>query len=222
MGSKFQLAKFQVCINPFGTTYNPLSLAWQLERLGQERSFGEQDVRSHGRKCFSFQHHTKFTSTSTQETLQLMNQEFMLARQSLLSADFLFLTLGSAWAFTLRETGEVVSNCHKLPQLLFSRKIVSASEASEALKDSLKTWMSLNPKLRIIITVSPVRHWKDGAVENSRSKANLIVTAHELMAQLPNKVFYFPSYEIVMDDLRDYRYYQDDLLHPTNFVMMEW
>ena len=127
----------------------------------------------------------------------------------MLNATVLFLTFGSAWTYVLAGSGETVANCHKMPSSMFTRRFVEPEEAAEALGSALERWREHNPRLKVVLTVSPVRHWKDGAVENSLSKSALVVASHALVQRLPGTVLYFPAFEIMMDDLRDYRFYAE-------------
>jgi hypothetical protein len=144
-----------------------------------------------------------------------MNDDIIAGHEMLKKADFLFITLGTAWVYEFIETGKIVSNCHKLPANLFHRYRLNVDEVIDVLSGTIKKIKKLNPELRIVFTVSPVRHWKDGAHGNQLSKSVLLLAIDELESRFTN-VSYFPSYELVMDELRDYRFYDEDMLHPSD------
>ena len=204
-------------MNPFGISYNPLSLAWNLQRLLDAAPFDMGDVTegTQGGRYFSYMHHSSFTRADPAATLRAMNAALERGRASLAKTQVLFLTLGSAWTWRLKESGALVANCHKQPAALFEKFIVSPSEVEAALFEAVQQCAAANPGVKVVLTVSPVRHWRDGASESARSKAVLLLAAHSLCERDPSRFHYFPSYEIMMDDLRDYRFYESDMLHPS-------
>ncbi len=212
IGQKLIDYLFDVDVNPFGVIYNPISVANSLRILLDKRFFTESDLERRGNVWFSWYHHSRFSSTSLQETLKAINTRIEQASEFLRKAKFLFLTFGTSWVYVLNKTGKVVSNCHKLPQKLFTRRMLTVNEIVELYSGLIPGLWQVNPDLKIIFTVSPVRHWKDGAVGNQYSKAVLIVAIQQLLQKF-DKISYFPSYEIVMDELRDYRFYADDMIH---------
>jgi len=224
MGSCFtenvgQLLKkylFPICINPFGITYNPLSVKKGLETLISREAYKAEDLDQHQDLWLSFDHDTGFSTTEPQKTLEKINLAFRKGKEMLKNADYLFITWGTAWVFRERSGEQVVNNCHKIPAAQFKRFRLSTKEIIQVYEDFLPGLFQFNPKLRIILTVSPVRHWKDGAHGNQLSKATLLLAGEALRESFPEKVFYFPSYEIMMDELRDYRFYASDLLHTSD------
>ncbi len=212
IGQKLVDYLFDVDVNPFGVIYNPISVANSLKILLEKRFFYSTDLEQRGNVWFSWYHHSRFSSTSQQETLDAINSRIAQSADFLKNAKFLFITFGTAWVYVLNKTGQVVSNCHKLPQKLFTRRMLTVEEIVAKYSDLLPEIWSVNPDLNIIFTVSPVRHWKDGAVGNQYSKAVLIVAIQELLQKF-DRLSYFPAYEIVMDELRDYRFYADDMIH---------
>jgi len=212
IGNKLEQYLFNIDLNPFGIIYNPASIAQSLQILIDKLSFSKNDIFKRGQLWLSFYHHSRFSSTSQEELLKMINQRIEKAHYQLINADFLFITFGTAWVYKLKETGQVVANSHKLPQKNFIRVMLSVDEIIQGLTKIFDKLLYLNSKLNIILTVSPVRHWKDGAIGNQYSKASLLVAIHKLIDKYEN-VKYFPSYEIVMDELRDYRFYSDDMLH---------
>jgi GSCFA family len=206
---------FPVSINPFGVTYNPLSVKKGLEALMNKEAYGIEDLDQFNNLWFSFDHYTGFSSPDRDQALQEINQSFFSAREVLGQARTLILTWGTSWVYRYKPSGEVVCNCHKIPAGEFNRTRLSTREIIEAYESLLPSLFEFNGDLKIIHTVSPVRHWKDGAHGNQLSKASLLLAGEALQKRFPNQFFYFPSYEIVMDELRDYRYYAEDMIHTS-------
>jgi len=214
IGKKMQELKFQVCSNPFGVLYNPVSITTSLKLLLNKEIFTENDIQFENELWFSFSHYTLFSDTNPQKCLERINKSFKIAKNFIRSSDILVITLGTSWVYELRSTGNAVANCHKLPAALFNRYFSTTEESAEKLKIIILELRKVNPNLKVIFTVSPVRHWKDGAIENQRSKAALILAVVKLQREIDN-IYYFPAYEIFMDELRDYRFYASDMLHPS-------
>ena len=212
IGGRMQELKFQADVNPFGIIYNPLSVKNSLEKLITNESFKEEDLKLYNGQWYSFYHHSSFSHQDKKLCLDRINKKIETSSEFLRKANYLFLSFGTARIYEFKETGQVVSNCHKLPSKYFNYRLldpVDIFEVYEKLIDNLK---GINPGLRIILTLSPIRHLKDGATGNQLSKAILLVAIHELVNKFPN-VDYFPSYELMMDDLRDYRFYDEDMIH---------
>ena len=207
---------FPVCINPFGVTYNPLSVKKGLEALMHKDAYEAKDLDQYNELWFSFDHYTGFSSPDKETTLQNINHAFKEAKEALKKADTLILTWGTSWVFRYTRTGEVVCNCHKIPAKEFTRARLTTLEIIAAYESLLPELFEFNKDLKIIHTISPVRHWKDGAHGNQLSKASLLLAGDALHEQFPEQFFYFPSYEIVMDELRDYRFYAEDMLHTSD------
>ena len=204
---------FPVCVNPFGVTYNPMSVKMGLDALLHKTAYQAGDLDRHNERWISFDHDTSFSSIDRDKSLQKINQSFQEAKECLKQARILVLTWGTSWVYRLRATGEVVCNCHKIPEREFTRGRLSPREIIAAYENLLPELFAYNKQLKIIHTVSPVRHWKDGAHGNQLSKASLLLAGDALQQEFSGQFFYFPSYEIVMDELRDYRFYADDMLH---------
>ncbi|MFV0590628.1 MAG: GSCFA domain-containing protein [Draconibacterium sp.] len=219
VGGRMQALKYPVDINPFGILYNPSSVCNALQILLDKRKFSDNDLFQHNGLWHSFMHHGRFSSASQEEVLEAVNSRIEFSSAGLSQADFLFLTFGTAWIYRYVETGNVVANCHKLPAAKFVRERLSVAEIIDAYTELLPRLWQKNQGLKIVFTVSPIRHWKDGAIENQRSKSTLILAIDELVKRFPGKCFYFPSYEIVMDELRDYRFYAEDMLHLTDVAV---
>lgn len=206
MGAKFAAAGFEVCTNPFGTLYNPESIRSAVERLDSTEPFGPADCvemgAGAGRIC-SFSHHTSFARETAGEFLEHANSELDKAREFWRSADRVILTLGTALVWY--HDGRAVANCLKRPAGEFERKMLSVSQIREALQEIIEA----HPEKSFTVTVSPIRHLGDGAHINTLSKASLLLATAAAAAD------YFPAFEIMMDELRDYRFYADDLVHPS-------
>ena len=213
IGRQLQRYRFPVCINPFGVTYNPLSVQKNLDALMKKDAYGEEDLDLHNELWYSFDHYTGFSSPDKEEALAKINRSFTMAKEILANAGILILTWGTSWVYRYKKTGQVVCNCHKIPAKEFTRIQLGTDEIIEAYDSLLPQLFQFNKDLRIIHTISPVRHWKDGAHGNQLSKAALLLAGDELQNRFPDRLFYFPSYEIVMDELRDYRFYTGDMLH---------
>jgi hypothetical protein len=213
---------FPVNVNPFGVTYNPLSVKKGLEALIQKEAYESDDLYQYNDIWLSFDHDTGYSSIQQSEALEKINKDFRDAKEMLKRAGTLFITWGTAWIYQFNPSGEVVCNCHKIPASQFTRSKLTTREIIREYEDFLPTLFDYNPKLRIVFTVSPVRHWKDGAHGNQLSKATLLLAGEAIRESFPEQFFYFPTYEIVMDELRDYRFYADDLLHiskqATNYI----
>jgi len=214
IGQKLIDLKFKVDMNPFGILYNPESIANSLKLLLKNQTFTESDLFFDQGLWNSFYHHSRFSDVNREMALEKINSRIKLSAEFLKTADFLMITFGTAWVYELISTGQIVSNCHKIPAKLFNRFRLGVNEISEAYHHLLDELWKFNPNLKIIFTVSPIRHWKDGAVENQVSKSTLILSIERLITGIENRnCSYFPSYEIMMDELRDYRFYAEDMIH---------
>lgn len=214
IGSYLKRSKFDIIINPFGVLYNPVSVANSLTQIIEARKLTVDELHEYNGSYFSFSHDTSFSSASSAKTLEIINSAIDLAERKLKKANYLFVTFGTARTFRLKSSGETVSNCHKLPAAEFIRELIEVDDIVKLWEDTICRIRTYNKDINIIFTVSPVRHWKDGAHGNQLSKSVLFVAIEKLLSS-DKKLSYFPSYELVMDDLRDYRYYNRDLLHPS-------
>ncbi len=214
IGQKLMERQLPFHQNPFGIVYNPLSMAAQLSVLTTEKRFVESDLVNINGLFHSWLHHGFYSDDSVVLTLNNINTSIDNARLFLKNTKRLFLTFGSATVYALKTTGETVANCHKAPPQYFHKKRLSTTEIVAAFLPILENLSTQIIDLQIIITVSPVRHIRDGLIENNLSKATLLLAADELAQKLPN-VSYFPAYELVIDDLRDYRFFERDMMHPT-------
>ncbi len=206
---------FPVCINPFGVTYNPLSVLGGLKALMEKEAYSEDDLESRDGLWFSFDHYTRFSHPDRGEALQAINASFLSAKQTLENASTLILTWGTAWVYRHRNKDRVVNNCHKIPSREFTRGRLTPRQVIGPCEEEFRRLFDRCSGLKIVLTVSPVRHLKDTAHGNQLSKASLLLAAEALTRSFPEQCFYFPSYEIMMDELRDYRFYGSDLVHPS-------
>ncbi|MBE7442361.1 MAG: GSCFA domain-containing protein [Flavobacteriales bacterium] len=210
IGEKLLNSKFNVNINPFGIIYNPISIANSLTRIVNNQLYTEQELSEQHKKWFSFDHHGSFSSFNQQECLTKINNEITCAYQHLQETKTIVITLGTAWVYENIENKKLVANCHKIPAKNFTKRLLSVEEIVHhfsALANKLN-------KINFLFTVSPVRHVSDGLHENNISKSVLHLAIHQLTSQHKN-CSYFAAYEMIIDELRDYRFYKEDMIHPT-------
>lgn len=215
IGEQLERGKMRVMINPAGTVYNPVSVCNTLDSITSVKEFIKDDLHFHDGMWLSFYHYTDFSSEDPDRVLYRINSKLKEASSFLQNSAFLFITFGTARIYRWKKTGVVVSNCHKIPSGQFSHELLTIKEIVDLWTKQLDTLSNLYPNLKIIFTISPVRHLKDGVHENQVSKSVLFLAVEELL-QHPSKPQYFPAYELLMDDLRDYRFYEDDMLHPSS------
>lgn len=202
---------FNALVNPFGVLYNPASIAQSVERLDSGRPFTRDDVIAVGERQYcTFSHNTAFWNTSEDMLLQTINQRLGEAHEHFMKSKWLVVSLGTSWVFKHRMSGQIVSNCHKLPAHQFDREFLTVERSSQYLSGIVER----HPEKQFIFTVSPLRHLKDGMHGSQLSKAALLLAVNEICRQFANAQ-YFPAYEIMMDELRDYRFYKEDMVHPT-------
>jgi hypothetical protein len=206
---------FHVSQNPFGTSYNPHSLAQQLEFIINKRSYTLEDLSFNHGLWHSFDHYTLYSNPKAEECLNKINGALNKAVNTLPKTGVILITLGTAHAWKKIDTGKIVNNCHKIPTDQFERILLKPNEIINSFIPLMQVLAEKLPDLKVVFTVSPVRHFRDGATDNQRSKSILHVAVHEIVDQCKN-AFYFPAYELLMDDLRDYRFYNSDLLHPSD------
>ena len=215
IGQKMIGLGFDVCVNPFGTIYNPVSVCNTIARLSSGIPFSEGECVPMGAGAgliCSFSHHTSFARRTEGEFLNVANAALEEATRRWKAATKVIITLGTAWVYEYSRTGEVVSNCLKIDAKEFTRRRLSVRESSTLLMNML----ARHPDKEFIFTVSPIRHLKDGAHGNQLSKSTLLLSLDEVMAKFPDRCDYFPAYEIVLDELRDYRFYAPDMVHPSS------
>ena len=220
IGGKLGNFGFDVCVNPFGTLYNPVSLLNCFKRLVSEELFEENEcvrVGAGSALTCSFSHHTSFARETPEDFLKNANESLKKSAEALYESTVVIITLGTAWCFRHKESGLTVSNCLKRDAKEFERYRLEATEVFGCLKEIVRIAGSFGKSKRFIFTVSPIRHFKDGAHGNQISKATLLLGVEELLSstELREICDYFPAYEIVMDELRDYRFFAEDLVHPS-------
>jgi hypothetical protein len=209
--------KFNNISNSHGILFNPKSIEKAIDDCVNNKAYNQHDLNYFDETWFSFNHHTKFSSPYLAKVLRNINQDITNTHKALLNASHVLITLGTSWVYRYVESENLVANCHKIPQNKFKKEILSIDENLEIIEKMISLIHQINDKIAIIFTVSPVRHVKDGLVENTQSKASLHTAIYKTINN--KSTFYFPSFEIMMDDLRDYRFYKNDLLHPNKTAM---
>jgi len=219
IGEKLLTSGFCVDLNPFGVLYNPMSIAEALKEIQRGKVYSSTDLFAYDGLWHSQMHHGSFSAVTEQETLEHINSRLSKVHAEWPDVDRLLLAFGTSFIYSDKEKEEIVSNCHKQPDVRFIRRRLSVDEIIDTYVPLFQNWLQMKPELKIIFTVSPIRHLRDGLHENQLSKAILLMAVDKLLKQFPENVFYFPAYEIVLDELRDYRFYTDDLLHPSTLAI---
>lgn len=222
MGHKFQYFKFQSETNPFGIIFNSVSIERIIDRVVNDVLFTEEDIFFHNERWHCFEVHSDLSHFDGTELLENLNQILAETKKQLQKATHIIITYGTSWVYRSIEKKRIVANCHKVPQKQFSKELLSTETIQKSIENTLSLIQSINQNCNFIFTISPVRHLKDGFVENQISKAHLITAIHNKLSsencQLPT-ANYFPSYEIMMDELRDYRFYAEDMIHPNQIAI---
>lgn len=219
IGNRLMEAKFACDVNPYGTLYNPLSIATALQEIMDGKIYQTKHLYQHNGCWHSPMHHGDFSSTSAEETAARINARIRQAHDELQRLDHLLITWGTAYVYEDHNTGEVVGNCHKLPESHFRRRKLEVEEIVTRSTDIINKLSYLRPGLKVTLTVSPIRHLRDGLHANQLSKSTLLLAADRLQTTCPRKVHYFPAYEIVLDELRDYRFFAADMTHPSDVAV---
>lgn len=222
MTAKLARSGFCICENPHGILFNPVSILHALEAYAAGKVYQSADLFHFNGLWQSWHHHGRFASVHAEETLGMMNREAQIASGFIRKAEWLTITLGSAFVYELKPgieydfigSNRVVANCHKVPAQHFTHRLLAYTEVVAAIDEMILAARKINPGIKIIFTISPVRHFREGLVENNRSKG-LLHNAVGAMENEHENVFYFPAYELIMDDLRDYRFFAEDLVHPN-------
>lgn len=215
MGNKFDYFKFSTLTNPFGIIFNPISLEKIILRSIQKKYFTEKDIFFHNEVWHCYEVHSELSNPEKEQFITTLNQLIDATNEHIKKLTHCIITLGTSWAYKNIESDEIVANCHKLPQKHFVKKLLSVSEIEASLKRIVSEIQVVNPNCKFIFTISPVRHSKDGFIENNVSKSHLITALYQFLSKTTSSI-YFPSYEIMMDELRDYRFYAEDMLHPNH------
>ena len=223
IGEKFNYFKFQATTNPFGIIFNAVSLEKLIRRAVENRTFTENDIFFHNDLWHCFEVHSELSNSDKDVFLESLNDLIRSTNKQLSDSTHIIITLGTSWVYQNIASNEIVANCHKVLQKQFTKELLSILQIEESLESIISLVHSVNPNCKFIFTVSPVRHIKDGFVENTLSKAHLIAAIHSVLNRkfstslelTTQNNIYFPAYEIMMDELRDYRFYAEDMLHPS-------
>ena len=215
IGMKLDYYRFPCMMNPFGILFNPAAIERFLKRVGEAYQYDESDVFYHNESWHCFEAHSALSSPVKRELLDSLNTAIIHTRTFLAEATHVIVTPGTAWAYRHLQSGQKVANCHKVPQEHFRKELLDPAKYMAGIVREIRT---LNPEVKVIFTISPVRHLRDGFVENQRSKARLISAIQDLLEE-DRSLGYFPSYEILMDELRDYRFYGADMIHPSEVAV---
>jgi hypothetical protein len=218
IGNKLSINGFETMINPFGILYNPFSICNSLDRIINLKFLLSEDLVQVNEFWHSYEHHGIFRNENSDNLLQTINLGISEANSFLKQTNWLIITLGTAWIFFLKENNKILGNCHKLNSQLIDRRLLTINEITENINLTINNIRKINPDIKIILTVSPIRHWKQGFRENLISKSTLHLATDQICKSI-NNCSYFPAYEIVMDELRDYRFYQADMLHPSEVAV---
>ena len=219
IGTKFQYFKFQSEVNPFGIIFNSTSLVNLLRRSVQKHYFTAEDIFYHNDLWHCFEVHSELSNPNKDVFLDNLNRLLDDVNGQLRTITHFQITLGTAWVYRNINSNKIVANCHKVPQKEFNKELFSVASITDDLHEIVEILHNINPSCKIVFTVSPVRHIKDGFVENTVSKAHLITAVNTVVREYNSKVEYFPSFEIMMDELRDYRFYAEDMLHPNQVAV---
>lgn len=213
IGGRLAYYKFQLLQNPFGVLFHPLAIENLISRAIQQKQYTGEEVFFLNERWQCYDAHSDLSSVTKEGLLANLNSRLAETGQWIAKASHIFITLGTAWTYQLKESGKEVANCHKVPQLAFTKQLLSTEKINQGLEGIVHQIHAVNARAQIIFTVSPVRHLKDGFVENQQSKAHLIAAIHQVIKK--DNARYFPSYELMMDELRDYRFYAEDMVHPN-------
>lgn len=221
MAEKLDYFKFQNSCNPFGILFHPLAIEKLLDFAVSEKQFTEADIFFYNERWHCFDAHSDLSNSNKEDLLQSLNTIIKSVKKDLVKASHIIITYGTSWVYKNIDSNEIVANCHKVPQKKFKKEILSIQTIGKSIQHSIDLIEKLNPNCSIIFTISPVRHIKDGFVENQWSKANLIAAIHSTLQteNIKPSTGYFPSYELMMDELRDYRFYASDMLHPNQVAI---
>lgn len=214
MGEKFEYFKFQNTANPFGIIFNLVSIEKLIYRVVHQQEFTDKDVFFYNERWHCYEVHSDLSNSDKVLFLRNLNEILAMSYIKIIELSHFIITLGTSWVYRNIETNQIVANCHKMPQNHFKKELLSAETIQNSIENTIALIQLLNSDIKFIFTVSPVRHIKDGFVENNLSKSHLISAMHSSIFHLPSSS-YFPSYEILLDELRDYRFYADDMLHPS-------
>lgn len=218
IGKKLSYHKFQSVLNPFGILFHPKAIESVIKNAISKKEYTEEDLFFFNECWHCFEAHSKLSSSSKEQVLVELNKASASMNTALKSSTHIIITLGTSWIYRFLESGQIVANCHKVPQHKFKKELLSVTEINKSVSSIISLIREVNPDINFIFTVSPVRHLKDGFIENQLSKSHLISALHQII-KIHENTFYFPSYEIMMDELRDYRFYKEDMIHPNQIAI---
>lgn len=219
IGNKFSYFKFQNIVNPFGIIFNPVSIEKLISRAVKNQYFTKADIFFHNERWHCYEVHSDLSQENKEVFLSSLNAILETTKSQITESTHVIITYGTSWVYRNKTSGEIVANCHKVPQCEFEKEILSVETIEKSIQSTIDLFRKINPDCHVVFTISPVRHIKDGFVENQRSKAHLITAIQNVVAMNLAKCHYFPSYEIQMDELRDYRFYAEDMLHPNQVAI---
>lgn len=219
MSEKLDYFKFQNSCNPFGILFHPLAIEKLISYAVEKKIFTEADIFFHNERWHFYNAHSDLSNADPIELLAVLNGIIQSTQKQLTEVTHVIITYGTAWVYRNIESNEIVANCHKVPQKQFEKQLLSTDVIHNSIQKTIDLIQSINPEAKIIFTVSPVRHIKDGFVENQWSKSSLIAAIQQILNPKSEILNYFPSYEIMMDELRDYRFYAEDMLHPNQVAI---
>ncbi|WP_445453980.1 GSCFA domain-containing protein [Flavobacterium sp. 25HG05S-40] len=214
MAEKFDYYQFQNSVNPFGIIFNPVSIENLVSRAVNKISFTEKDIFFHNDLWQCYEVHSELSHPDKNYFLDRLNQVLSDFHFQILQSSNCIITYGTSWVYRNTSSQSIVANCHKVPQSQFEKEMLSVATIEKAIQNTIGLFQKVNPNCKFIFTISPVRHLKDGFTANQQSKAHLITALHQAINDNA-AIHYFPSYEIMMDELRDYRFYAEDMLHPS-------
>lgn len=216
MSELLKTGQLQALNNPFGTVFNPYSINVAAKKLHDSQLYTENDLVTYNDEVISLHHHTSFNSAFAHKTLEKINNKIEEGNQFLQETKWILITYGTSFIYEFLPKNKLVANCHKIPGKFFKKRLLEDDEISNSIRETILNLKDICPEdVQILFTVSPVRHTKDGMIENQHSKSKLISNLHEVISEFEN-CHYLPVYEIMMDDLRDYRFYKDDMIHPSS------
>ena len=218
IGQKLSYHKFESILNPFGILFHPKAIESVIKNSLCKKKYTEKDVFFLNERWQSFEAHSKLSSSSKEEIIEQLNKASVSINKAFKNSTHFIITLGTSWVYRFNESGEIVANCHKVSQNKFKKELLSVAEINKSLSLIISLIKEINPSISFIFTLSPVRHLKDGVIENQQSKSHLISALHQIIPIHKNS-FYFPSYEVMMDELRDYRFYKEDMIHPNQIAI---
>ena len=217
IGDKLSYYKFENTVNPFGILFQPKAIEKLIVSSLTDEVYTEKDLFFHNERWHCFDVHSDLSNAKKEVVLTTLNKATKQLKKELQTTSHIVITLGTAWVYRNIESTNLVANCHKVSQKQFKKEILSVTTITTSLSKIINVIKAINPSAKVIFTLSPVRHLKDGFIENQQSKSHLLSAIHQIIEE--NKISYFPAYEIMMDDLRDYRFYKKDMLHPNEIAI---